>query len=84
MSGEVQWEKPLVHIQANDDLFIRSALKIQSSYRGAKGRKYAKKTKQDKQQLNQQNIDNNIDENNKNMWVKHTILQIKLTIITIL
>ena len=70
LSGEVQWEKPLVHIQANDDLFIRSALKIQSSYRGAKGRKYAKKTKQDKQQLNHQNIDNNINKNKKNMWVK--------------
>ena len=39
LSGEVQWEKPDSFIQANDDLFIRSALKIQSSFRGAIERK---------------------------------------------
>ena len=47
LSGNVQWEKPDSFIQANDDLFIRSALKIQSSFRGAIERKInLKKQKQ--------------------------------------
>ena len=46
LSGEVQWEKPDSFIQANDDLFIRSALKIQSSFRGAIERKKSNLKKQ--------------------------------------
>ena len=74
LSGYVQWEKPDSFIQANDDLFIRSALKIQSSFRGAIERKKSNLKKQ--KQNDEYSKDSTDTENNQikakesDMWVR--------------